>query len=160
MSCRHGVRSSKAPITRRLVLSFLPGEWKEEVMETNEATGFVGRVCGERHLLAVSYSFQFPLAAGAVPKEEVEQRVVLTPDQCVIDNKDFYIRGRIPVPIHGLEEPFIWGVWAEISPKNFLRTVELWTAEGREAEQPFPGYLNSELALYGNTIDLELSVQT
>src|ERR1700761_666330 len=102
MSCRRGVRRSKARTIRSLVSNFLPGEWKEESMETNEATGFVCRVCGERHVLAVSYSFQFPLAAGAVPKEEVEQRVVLTPDQCVIDNKDFYIRGRILVPIHGL----------------------------------------------------------
>lgn len=129
-------------------------------MESNPATGFVCSVCGERHLLSLSYNFQFPLAAGAIPKDEVEERVVLTPDQCVIDNQDFYLRGRIPIPVHGLDEPFIWAVWAEISPKNFLRTVELWTTEGREAEPPFAGYLNSELTLYGNTVDLELSVQT
>ena len=31
---------------------------------------------------------------------------------------------------------------------------------GREAEPPFVGYLNTELPLYGNTIDLEVDVQT
>jgi len=129
-------------------------------MGNEQVTGFVCGICGESHVLSVSYSFQFPFAVGAVPKEELDTRVVLTPDQCVVDNKDFYIRGRIPVPIHGLEEPFIWGVWAEVSPKNFIRTHELWNTEGREAEPAFAGYLNSELPPYGNTIDLEISVQT
>ena len=73
-----------------------------------------------------------------------------------------YIRGRIPIPIHGpagdLDEPFIWGVWAEISPKNFIRTFELWDTPGREDEPPFPGYLNSEIPIFGPTINLELDV--
>ena len=34
--------------------------------------------------------------------EELERRVVLTPDQCVIDGKDFYMRGRILVPVIGV----------------------------------------------------------
>ncbi|HEY4356552.1 MAG TPA: DUF2199 domain-containing protein [Acidobacteriaceae bacterium] len=130
------------------------------MMEGESRAGFTCSVCGESHLLSLSYSFKFPLALAAIPEEERDARVVWTPDQCVIDNKDFYLRGRIPVPIHGLEEPFIWGVWAEVSPKNFIRTNELWNTEGREAEPAFAGYLNSELLPYGNTVDLELSVQT
>jgi len=95
-----------------------------------------------------------------VPREEIETRVVITPDLCVIDNREFYVRGRIPVPIVGLDEPFIWGVWAEVGPKDFMRTNEMWTTEGRELEAPFKGYLDSELFLFGNTINLEVMVQT
>ena len=54
----------------------------------------------------------------------------------------------------------MWGVWVEVSPKNFLRTNDLWTTEGRENEPPFPGWLNTELPLFANTINLEVSVQT
>jgi hypothetical protein len=108
----------------------------------------------------MSYSMKVPQAAKEIPAEERERRVVLTPDQCVIDGKDFYMRGRILVPVIGLDEPFVWGVWVEVSPKNFLRTNELWTTEGRENEPPFPGWLNTELPLFGNTINLEVSVQT
>lgn len=122
--------------------------------------GFGCSICGERHVLPVSYSVKVPLAAKLIPAEELDERVVLTPDQCVIDGKDFYLRGRILVPIHGLEEPFVWGVWAEVSPKSFIRANEIWNVPGRETEPPFPGWLNSELPLFGDTINLEVSVQT
>ncbi|WP_213806054.1 DUF2199 domain-containing protein [Granulicella sp. dw_53] len=124
-------------------------------------TGFSCNVCGEHHdVLPLSYSVKAPLAAAAVPVDELEQRVVITPDQCVIDGRDFYLRGRIPVPVLGLEESFIWGVWVEVSPKDFIRTNDLWNAAGRETEPPFRGWLNSELVLFGDTINLEVSVQT
>jgi hypothetical protein len=60
----------------------------------------------------------------------------------------------------GLEEPFVWGVWAEVSPINFVRTNELWTVEGREAEAAFPGWLNTQMPVFGDTYNLEVSVQT
>jgi len=100
------------------------------------------------------------MAAAAVPMEELEQRIAFTPDQCVIDGRDFYLRGRILVPVIGLEEPFVWGVWAEVSPKNFVRTNELWTTEGRENEAAFPGWLNTQLPVFGDTFNLEVMVQT
>jgi hypothetical protein len=129
-------------------------------MISETANGFGCSVCGERHVLSMSYSMKVPQAVKHIPAEELERRVVLTPDQCVIDGRDFYLRGRILVPAIGLEEPFVWGVWVEVSPKNFLRTNDLWTMEGRENQPAFPGWLNTELPLFGNTINLEVSVQT
>jgi hypothetical protein len=123
-------------------------------------SGFVCGVCGERHELPLSYSGKAPMAAGKIPVDELEQRIVITPDQCVIDDKDFYLRGRILVPVIGVEEPFVWGVWAEVSPINFVRTNELWTVEGREAEAAFPGWLNTQMPVFGDTYNLEVSVQT
>ncbi|WP_281372434.1 DUF2199 domain-containing protein [Granulicella arctica] len=121
---------------------------------------FECRICKERHELPLSYSVKVPMAVGSIPQEELEQRVVVTPEQCVIDGKDFYLRGRIPVPVEGLEEPFIWGVWAEVSPKNFIRTNELWNVEGRENEPPFPAWLQTEIFPYGDTMNLEVRVHT
>jgi len=124
-------------------------------------TGFQCRICGERHdVLPLSYSVKAPLAVTAIPLDEFEKRVVITPDQCVIDGRDFYLRGRILVPVIGLDEPFVWGVWAEISPKYFIRANDLWNVPGRESEPAFPGWLNTELPLFGNTINLEVAVQT
>jgi hypothetical protein len=123
-------------------------------------SGFGCSVCGERHVLSLSYSVKAPLAAAAIPGDELEQRVVITPDQCVIDGRDFYLRGRILVPVISLDEPFVWGIWVEVSPKNFVKTNELWTVEGRENEAAFPGWLNSQLPVFGDTYNLEVSVQT
>lgn len=123
--------------------------------------GFTCTVCGERHdNLPLKYSVKAPQAVTAIPPEELEQRVVITADQCVIDGRDFYLRGRILVPVHGLDAPFVWGVWAEISPRNFIRANDLWHVQGREQEPPFSGWLNNDLFLFGNTINLELDVHT
>ena len=130
-------------------------------MQDQISGGFTCTICGQHHdTLPLKYSVKAPLAVTAVPLEELEQRVVFTPDQCVIDGKDFYLRGRILVPILGHEEPFVWGVWAEVSPKNFIRSNNLWHVPGREREPAFPAWLNTELPLYGNTINLEVKVQT
>jgi hypothetical protein len=111
-------------------------------------------------VLPLSYSAKAPAAAGGIAAEELEARLVLTADQCVIDGRDFYLRGRILVPVIGLEEPFVWGVWAEVSPKNFVRTNELWMVEGRESEAAFPGWLNTGLPVFGETLNLEVRVET
>jgi len=130
-------------------------------MGSELSTGFDCSVCGQHHdVLPLSYSVKAPRAASLIPADQLKQRVVITADQCVIDGIDFYLRGRIPVPIIGLDEPFIWGVWVEVGPKNFLRTIDMWNVEGREAEQPFPGWLNSEIPPYGDTINLEVEVWT
>ncbi len=129
-------------------------------MENDFAPEFTCRICGQQHPLPLSYSIKAPLAAKAIPEEELESRVVLNVEQCVIDNREFFLRGRVPIPIHGREQPFIWGVWVEISPKNFLRTFEMWNTPGREAEPPFDGYLNSEITPYGSTFNLLVDVRT
>ena len=129
-------------------------------MENRQDSEFMCSVCGERHALSMKYSVKVPQAAIDLPKDELDERLVISPDQCVIDGKDFYLRGRILVPVIEVEEPFVWGVWAEVGPKDFIRTNEQWKMQGREAEPAFPGWLNTKLPLFGDTINLEVSVKT
>ena len=86
------------------------------------------------------------MAATRIAPDEVDRRVVLTADQCVIDGSEFFLRGRIVVPVVDLAEPFIWGVWAEVSPKDFIRTQALWNLQGRESEPPYRGWLDTDLS--------------
>jgi hypothetical protein len=111
-------------------------------------------------LLPLSYSVKYPLAAGAVPPDEVDTRITLTPDLCVIDERFHYVRGRFAIPIHGLDEPFIWGCWARISPQDFYKTHQLWNDPERVDEPAYEGLLNSDLPLYGNTRNLPVWVRT
>ncbi|CAN5595956.1 hypothetical protein BH10ACI4_BH10ACI4_34510 [soil metagenome] len=129
-------------------------------MTENNPEEFVCSQCGELHPIAMKYSVKVPQAAIDLPKDQLDERLVITPDQCVIDGKDFYLRGRLLVPVIGLEEPFVWGVWAEVGPTDFIRTNERWSVEGRELEPAFPGWLNTRLPLFGNTINLEVDVKT
>ncbi|MEG9435608.1 DUF2199 domain-containing protein [Edaphobacter sp. HDX4] len=123
--------------------------------------GFACTVCGERHdVLPLKYSIQAPQAVVAVPPDQLQDRVVLTADQCVIDGQQFFLRGRILIPVHGLDAPFVWGVWAEVSPKAFLRANDLWNTLGREQEPPFSGWLNNEIFLFGDTLNLQVDIHT
>ena len=38
-------------------------------------------------------------------------RCELSSDVCVVDGKYFFVRGCIEIPVHGADEPFVWGVW-------------------------------------------------
>ena len=69
-------------------------------MGSELATGFDCEVCGKHHeVLPLSYSVKAPAAMLAVSDTEWNERVMMTPDQCVIDNRSFFLRGRIAVPI-------------------------------------------------------------
>jgi hypothetical protein len=125
------------------------------------ANRFFCQSCEKWHeTLPLSFSVKAPLAATRVPAAELEKRIVITRDQCVIDGKTFFLRGRVVVPVIGLEEPFIWGVWAEVSPKSFIRSHDLWNQQRRELEPPYRGWLDTDLPLYGATLNLEVDVRT
>ncbi len=124
-------------------------------------TGFDCRVCARHHaVLPLSYSVKAPLAALAVPRDEWDRRVVISPDQCVVDDRFYYVRGRFAIPVHGLDEPFIWGVWARLRGPDFFRTNKLWNDPERVNEPLYEALLNSELPLYGDTLNLPIQVHT
>ena len=131
------------------------------VMSSELQGGFDCRICGRHHDdLPLSYSVKVPVAAAAVPVEEIGRRVIITRDQCVIDDRFYYLRGRFALPVHGLDEPFIWGVWARVTAKDFFRTHQLWTDPARVHEPLYEGLLNNELPVYGDTMNLPVRIQT
>jgi hypothetical protein len=124
-------------------------------------TGFDCRVCGQRHsTLPLSFSYWAPLAVAAIPPGQINKRVVITPEQCVIDDLHFYLRGRMLVPIHGCEESFVWGVWAQVSTKNFYGAYKHWSTPGREHDPTFKGRLANDLSIFGNPAGIPLEVHT
>lgn len=95
------------------------------------------------------------------PSFESDPDSMLSSDQCVIKGQHFFIRGLIEIPVHGGQDVFSWGVWISLSRDNFARAVEVWDAEGREAEKPYFGWLSTELALYSeSTTDLKTNAHT
>ncbi len=84
----------------------------------------------------------------------IESQGVRGTDTCVIDGRCFYVRGRILVPIIGLPEPLIWGLWVEVSQDSFKRFGELWDVALREHEPPMPGQLANDIPVYPRTIGL------
>jgi hypothetical protein len=116
--------------------------------------------CGIEHAdLPLCFGIEAPWRA-LVPECEFAQRVDLTPDQCVVDEQTFFIRGHIEIPIHNFPEPLSFSVWSSLSEHSFLHMSERWDSPDRVTDPPYFGWLCSPIAAYPSTIHLKLSVQS
>jgi hypothetical protein len=55
-----------------------------------------------------------------VPEKERKKRIKFTPDTCIIDNEDYFIRGVVEIPIHDYPEQFGFGAWVSQKKENFF----------------------------------------
>jgi hypothetical protein len=117
--------------------------------------------CGQYHDgPPLSYMAAGPYLMDTIPEEDRKRRVLLSSDQCVIDNRYFFICGNVEIPILDSQEVFVWSVWVSLSKANFDRAHKLWTKQGRESEPPYFGWLSTQLPIYPTTLNLKTNVHT
>lgn len=132
-------------------------------MESSVSGSYTCNVCGEAHTGApLSWGPDAPDMWARLRPSEREQRVELGSDQCIIDERHFFIRGRIEIPVRDGEDPFAWLVWVEISRTDFESMGRAWAIEGREnTEPPYNGILANDLSHYSNpTLGLPVRIHT
>lgn len=109
--------------------------------------------CDELHEGSPSFGFNAPDHYANLSDEQKEQLGWLSDDLCTItrgDHTDFFIRTVLDVPIHGVDEPFSWGVWVSVSAQSYERYVATYDApvEGDGffgwVCNAIPGYPNGE----------------
>ncbi len=61
-----------------------------------------------------------------IPVNEHKGRVEMNDDLCIIDDKYFFIRGNIEIPIIDTNQKFIWDVWVSLSEENFDKINDFW----------------------------------
>ena len=108
--------------------------------------------CGEEHdeLPAIGVSAPFHWSADY----ELDTNSLLTSDLCIIEARDYFIRGVIQIPIHNSDQTFDWGVWVSQKKENF----ELYRKHFDEGVQigPFLGWLSTKINYYADdTINLK-----
>jgi hypothetical protein len=85
--------------------------------------------CGQQfNTLLTDYAFAASNQWDAVSQEERDSRTRHSADVCIIDRKDFFVRGCIEMPIIAADATFIGGVWVSVSRASFVRIHELWDA--------------------------------
>ena len=114
--------------------------------------------CCEWHEGMPGYAAEAPLYYYSIPLAERAARCVLGSDTCVVDQKSFFVRGCLEIPVHGETDPFIWGVWVSLSNNSFRQFVECLEASKRSHIGPFFGWLSASLALYPSTVSLKTRV--
>jgi hypothetical protein len=132
----------------------------------HDIEGFVCGTCGERHTgLPLAFSVPTPLHYEEVPAWLRWYRCrslgdPREPEFWIIDEKHFYLRGQLEVPITDTDGVFSWGVWVSVSTNSFERMLEIWDTPGSETERPIFGWLAVVLPLYPDTLNLKTSVHT
>lgn len=114
-------------------------------------------ICGAEHEgLPTCFGVEAPWRI-VVPESEFESRVLLSPDECIVDEKLFFIRGHIEIPIRDYSEPLAFSVWSSLSQDSYLHLADRWESSDRAGDRYF-GWLSSQLPIYPDTIHLKLDV--
>lgn len=116
--------------------------------------------CNEE-LSEISYCFSSNAPFHYLILNENDQRKCeINNDLCVIESRDYFVRGNVEIPILGSENVFSWSVWSSLSEDNFYRTNELWNTVTRNQEPGYFGWFSTQLQVYPDTINLRCEVQT
>jgi hypothetical protein len=105
--------------------------------------------CGDIHEGSPSIGYRMPDQYAYLSDEQKETMGKLSSDLCTITDEkgtDYFIRAVLEVPIHGVEEPFLWGIWVSLSEKSFNRYVE--TYDEPVAGDGFFGWVCNALPVY------------
>lgn len=125
------------------------------------AGGFLCGKCGQFHTeLPMDFGADAPAAYYSIPPAERDDRCELTSDLCMIDAREFFVRGCLEIPVIDGPRPFVWGVWTSLSEANFQRMARMWESPERENEPPFFGWLCTSLPLYPDTLLLKTNIHT
>ena len=114
--------------------------------------------CDEIHTGMPTFGASAPLSYYCIPQEERATRCQLGSDDCVIDGREFYVRGCIEIPVHGAEESFAWGVWVSLSEASYEQWRQCFHEAHRSDVGPFFGWLNAALQPYPDTVNLKTYV--
>lgn len=114
--------------------------------------------CDEWHEGMPTFGADAPLYFHAIPAEQRPDRCHLDSDVCLVDQKQFFIRGCLDIPVLGAVDPFSWGVWVSLSACSFKAFNGCFALAKRSPIGPFFGWLSAELPLYPSTENLKTRV--
>jgi hypothetical protein len=115
--------------------------------------------CGKTFdTLPMDYAIEGPSNWFAVPEAERATRVKKDSNLCVIDSREFYVRGCIEIPVHDCNDRFVWGVWVSVSEESFRYILDKWTAEIPADEPPRFGWLCNWIRGYPEPKDIGCDV--
>ncbi|WP_082705023.1 DUF2199 domain-containing protein [Tritonibacter horizontis] len=58
-----------------------------------------------------AFGYDMPIEVMDIPEDERLERVWLDADICAIDDRQFFVKGLLDIPVQGVKEPLSWGLW-------------------------------------------------
>jgi hypothetical protein len=109
--------------------------------------------CGQYHDWGkIEVVFKYPDVYFDIPEGERIQRIKKNNEICVIDDKDYFLRGLLPIKTNvDNKEEYRWGVWIKVDAGTYKRIYDSWDLENQEHLIGLKGYLANEIAFYEET---------
>ena len=128
-------------------------------MTKRRREGFRCECCGKWHNYApTDMGFKLPDDAWSMPQEQRDKRLVANEDLCAIDRKRFFIRCVAMVPFNYTDGYFGWGLWAEVSKRDFFWYHDEHPKKG-EKLTPFSGRIANALPGYPSLVGKRVVVR-
>lgn len=118
--------------------------------------------CGNEHDgPPFAYAFAAPaLWSSALEEQPGNTLGEETCERAVGDERHFFVRGRIRISVVGAPDPFEWGAWVSLAEANYRRMIERWNDPARPDEQPYFGWLSTNIPIYPPTVGLKANLHT
>lgn len=121
---------------------------------------FTCSCCGQRHEGSPSFGYKAPAYYDSLSQEEKQSIAELGDDLCRIEHSGgtyYFARVVLEVPIRGVSEPFLWGVWVSLSRESFEKYTSTWGCHD-ESDRYF-GWFGNRLPYYPDTTSLKTHVR-
>jgi hypothetical protein len=116
--------------------------------------------CGRSHARdEIELVFRLPDAIFTLSEDERKERCDIGTDLCALDRRRFFVRGLLPLPVHGRAVPYRIGLWAEVDEDSFGMIYHLWDSQDQAKCPLLSGTLSNDLPLVPPTIALEVAIQ-
>jgi hypothetical protein len=110
--------------------------------------------CSKLHQGLPELTFSSPHPYARLPEAERAARARLGSDLCVIDEKRFFLRTVMQMPIAGYDDRFGFGVWAEIDAADFRTYFHHFDSPRNSHLGPFDGSIANALPGFPETSGL------
>src|SRR5271166_4463662 len=116
--------------------------------------------CGKAHPREeIELALALPQPIFELSDDERAKRCNLGGDMCAIDRNRFFIRGLLPIPVHGRNIPYRIGLWAEVDEPTFGRIYKLWDDPTQINEPLMPAILANDVPLVPSTMGIEIDIR-
>lgn len=83
-------------------------------------------------------------------------KTFLSDDYCSIEDRDFFVRGNIHLPVIGTTETLRWGVWGSLSRDHFEQLMRTHDGRKRVELRPMFSWLSNRIREYPDTLNLKM----
>lgn len=92
-------------------------------------------------------AFKCPDAYHALePAERAAMDTFCDPNFCVIGGRRLFVRGLVPLPVHGQDDDYCIGIWAELAQADWLLARTMWDEAGNDRVPEFDGVLANHIS--------------